>query len=629
MSQLPLPVSASRRPLILIALLLAWLLPGAAAVHAQFQYSSINARTDSGIDVQVTGYFSELPISGYAPLRIQITNRTKGPRKYNLTTRNSTAYGEQGMKLNYTDTFSVDAGEQRTFEVMAPLATMNDDEYVYNQLNITLTGQDIINPVGSQESQHRKIDTSKPLAPFVAISKRLSTNLLGKITAELKDVHGIEFVGGSFDPGTAPADWRAYAGVDTVFITSAEMEGMAPGAVAGLLDWVAQGGTLYMMLPPGSALPLGLLGSPEIQEDKATWRKGLGKIIRLTDGETDATARAIARTISGDFSTITTFSNIARKGYDQSWPLQKLVRSLSLNAPIILIFMLGFAVLVGPVNLFVFAKAKQRYRLFWTTPLISLGTSLLLFIVILLQDGTGGSGARTSTIFLLPGANKMVHFQEQLSRTGLLFGQNFTLPEGVYPAQLVSHNKRLAFQADDNFNQQTQDLKISGTSFSGDWFRSRERQAQLITAVSATRGKVDIFPPVTEGEAPTIQSSIGQRLEHFYYATPDHSAFWKAEKVDPGERITLKTTSKQEFEEFLAKTVRAGGRKSVDSFNARRRADEPFYIAEAERPSQEYMMETLPSVRWKDEHVYFISFLGSAPAAGGDGTAQPARDTDQ
>jgi hypothetical protein len=595
--------------LLAAALLLASLLPA----RAQYEFSSITAHPESGIEARVTGYFSELPISGYAPIRVQITNRTKGTRRYTFSSQNSSAYGDGGMRLNYTMPLAVESGEQRTFEVMAPLSTMNDDEYVYNQLRLTLSGQDITDPIGSQQSQHRKHNNADPLAPYVGLSKAIATNYKGPMTADLRDVHGVEFVGGDFDPAYAPADWRAYAGVDTVFITVAEMEAMAPGATAALLDWVAQGGKLYLLMPASAQFPLGLLGMPELKTGTNTLRKGLGYIGRVAEGETSATARAISRTISGDKGSITTFSTLARKGYDSTWSLQNLVRALSLNAPIILIFMLGFAILVGPVNLFVFAKAKQRYRLFWTTPLISLGTSLLLFIVILLQDGTGGSGARASTIFLIPGQNKMVHIQEQLSRTGLLFSQNFKLTEGVYPAQMLSHNKRLAFQNNTDFSDDLH-LRVEGNTLSGDWFRSRERQTQLLSAVSPTRGTVDVFPPVTEGDAPSIQSSIGLRLEKFYYTTGGDGV-WVADNVDPGERVTLKKSSKPEMAAFVTQTVEGGGMKSREGFKKRVRSDEPYFVAQAERPGEEYMLETLPSVRWKNEKLYFVSFLGKAEGA--------------
>ena len=76
--------------------------------------------------------------------------------------------------------------------------------------------------------------------------------------------------------------------------------------------------------------------------------------------------------------------------------------TISLNAPLLIGFILVFAVLVGPVNLFWLADASRRHRLFWSTPLISVAASLLLVGVIALQDGFGGSGERVMATLLVP-----------------------------------------------------------------------------------------------------------------------------------------------------------------------------------------------------------------------------------
>ena len=83
-----------------------------------------------------------------------------------------------------------------------------------------------------------------------------------------------------------------------------------------------------------------------------------------------------------------------------------------------------FGILVGPVNLFVLAKSGRRHRLFITTPLISLGASLLLILLIIFQDGFGGRGMRRVLMEVRPDAGQNAAFlhQEQIARTGILTG---------------------------------------------------------------------------------------------------------------------------------------------------------------------------------------------------------------
>jgi len=102
-----------------------------------------------------------------------------------------------------------------------------------------------------------------------------------------------------------------------------------------------------------------------------------------------------------------------------------LVGQVRLQSGLIFGFILIFALVVGPLNLFVFASGKNRPRLFWTTPLISLIGAGLLAALMIVQDGFGGTGARTTLAVLLPQDKKMAVIQEQVSRTGILLGQPF------------------------------------------------------------------------------------------------------------------------------------------------------------------------------------------------------------
>src|SRR5690606_21574539 len=80
--------------------------------------------------------------------------------------------------------------------------------------------------------------------------------------------------------------------------------------------------------------------------------------------------------------------------FSTSWPLQQSYGSQEFRYGLFIGVLVLFAIIVGPVNLFVFAKVGKRHRLFITTPIISLATSLLLVGLIILQDGFGGSGFR-------------------------------------------------------------------------------------------------------------------------------------------------------------------------------------------------------------------------------------------
>jgi hypothetical protein len=97
----------------------------------------------------------------------------------------------------------------------------------------------------------------------------------------------------------------------------------------------------------------------------------------------------------------------------------------------VLVFLVIFGVLVGPVNLFVLAPAGKRHKLFITTPLLSIGASIVMVGLILIQDGTGGTGRRFIAINLQPDEAAAYVTQEQISRTGVLFGTGFEMKQPV------------------------------------------------------------------------------------------------------------------------------------------------------------------------------------------------------
>lgn len=98
--------------------------------------------------------------------------------------------------------------------------------------------------------------------------------------------------------------------------------------------------------------------------------------------------------------------------------------------------MLVFAVLVGPVNLFVLAPARRRHRLFFATPLISLGAAGLLVLAVILSDGTGGKGERFVWMENVPEENVSYLQQYQYSRCEAMFSTGFEIPKAAFFAPM-------------------------------------------------------------------------------------------------------------------------------------------------------------------------------------------------
>ena len=123
-------------------------------------------------------------------------------------------------------------------------------------------------------------------------------------------------------------------------------------------------------------------------------------------------------------------------GYSTNWPLHEKLGTQDFGTLITALLLVAFAVLVGPVNFFVFAGQGRRHRLFFTTPLISLGMSALLILYIVMKDGFGGDGYRVVLREVDQQENNSHLIQEQICRTGMLFSGSFELDNDLTITQV-------------------------------------------------------------------------------------------------------------------------------------------------------------------------------------------------
>ncbi len=207
------------------------------------------------------------------------------------------------------------------------------------------------------------------------------------------------------------------------------------------------------------------------------------------------------------------------------WPMVRALGTIPINAPFLIGFIVVFAVLVGPVNLFWLADAKRRHRLFWTTPLISLAASLLLTVVIVLQDGFGGHGQRAMVTLLCPDRREAVVVQEQVTRTGVLASRRFTAAE-----DLVLTPLKVGRFFGKSFGQ-------SGRDYGGDWFASRSVQAQRAEAIVPSRAEVQLLnaDAASTGAPPVVVSSIPATLREIHYLDPPGHG-WRGDHLHTGEQ---------------------------------------------------------------------------------------------
>ena len=413
----------------------------------------------------------------------------------------------------------------------------------------------------------------------------------------------------AFDPAQSLGDWRIWSPFARVILPAEEFATLAPANRAALLGWVALGGVLYVA--PSSATT----GGAE--------HIGAGLVIRLRD----PIAPDERHDSEGLFSNGSIFGLTLAIPQDLPLPKDGLLSKISpakRAGDWLVYFFVGFAVLVAPVNLFAIAPARRRHWLFLTVPAISLVAVGVLVTAIYLQDGVGGEGARRALVVLLPGEHQAAVFQEQVSRTGLLFGTSFPLADDTICA---------AVEVEDSSNLPGRVLDFARNEgrASGDWFRGRARQAQHLRRLTPTRARVEQVGTAPDG-APIVQSSVGATLRDFSYLDAA-GVPWGVKVLPAGTRVTLRRLENSEaFTDhaatfalvtsahltnlaqaaFAAPTQAAAGRTAARAW----RGSPGRFLALAD-DSDLAPLPTLASIRWQDSAVLMTGLVENAGVAGG------------
>ena len=390
----------------------------------------------------------------------------------------------------------------------------------------------------------------------------------------------------AFDVSQSLADWRIWAPFSRVILRADEYATLPPQNRVALRNWVALGGWLYL--------------SPAVAAAYGQQPFGAGKIITLAqpiDDETDAAGLFEPSGLFGSTPAIPQSDELSM----QKVGLTDKISPAKRVGDWLVYFFIGFAVLVAPINLYGIAPVKRRHWLFFSVPAISAAAVAILVVAIYAQDGVGGEGARRSLVTLLPGDNQAAVFQDQLSRTGLLFGSEFPLSDDTICA---------VAPADDPNFQPSRRLEFSRTDAiaSGDWFRGRARQGQHLRRLVPTRARIEQVGRASNG-APIVQSSIGARLKDFFHVDAA-GVPWHAEIISPGTPVTLlPVNGAGEYERrarVFSGLASAHFRQVVESAVVLPRPGRFLALAD---DSELAPIQTLTTIDWKDSTVMFAGVV--------------------
>jgi len=552
-------------------------------------------------EIRITRVFDGNFPRGFEPYRVTIRNQLAKPLQFRIGFNFDASYSQDS---SYASDFRLlaDPNSETVHDLLVPVAPVaGAGSFYYNNgvisVNAAGLGTTHTSISGGRSRDH----------PSIGISESVAN---GNLTA-LKNIFDAAGGGGSysntefamtFDPAMLPSDWRGFSGLDALMISADEWRQLQPAAQQAVLEWVRFGGRLSLFTDENEKLEsLGL----------SAGKRSLGLIESRTWTGNSSPKTFDAQKIYDVFQKIEPRAKRVGTDYRSNWKLQKEFPDKAFNTALIVILLIAFGVIVGPVNLFVFAKAGKRHRLFVTTPLISVIASVLISVLILLSDGLGGSGIRLMFVDLQPSPDERKSYlvQEQFSRCGVLLNNAFKLSESAVPSPVELRNSRWNRGVAD-------DLNLAGQTFSGDWFLSRSEQGQVIEAVRPSRSRVELRQAAGEGTPPTLFSSVDFEMESLHYIDSD-GRFWKAEddRILAGESIELVKVERKVFTawwnentELFSSTLR---KKLRDLPNQEDQRSSLFALSSDPKIG---FIETLEDIRWKDDRA--VIFGKVLPAAG-------------
>lgn len=552
--------------------------------HAQEVLFRQVADTKTDTHVEVTALFSNPSLGGFHPVRVFIANNQRVPHRINLKFESSKVY-MTSISTTSNFSFSVDPGKSVTHDILVPLAAQNGYSSSYERFKVSLSGT-------MRSTEYERSSGFGTNQPNVLLSSTLHAANASALDSEVASrssssySRSSSYYGGTgafssrFTPTQLPDDWRAFSGFDSIMMTENDWSDIPPGARNAIISWMRLGGQIVIYTQ--NSKNANALGLP------ADTSFGEYQIKSISGDRLDPKPTLDLVYYKSNKNRVAAVTN----DFNSVWPLQKELGEKTFSSVLFILILIAFGIIVGPVNLFVFAKSGRRHRLFITTPIISLATSCLLIILIIFQDGFGGEGKRLVLMEVRPDENQNAAFvhQEQFSRTGVMTSPSFSIDTSALFVPVTIESSRWSRFTDQSETTGNYDLQPnSGKLFaSGSWFQSRSEQGQLVSAVVPTRGRIEYSKKTDH-----IVSNFEFPIKTLIFR--DKQQYYRAENLTKGKPVALEFITPPDAQIILEELNKKFTNRNRQFFEKVQEREGHFIAITEAAPG----IETHPSIDWQ------------------------------
>ncbi|HEX7809946.1 MAG TPA: hypothetical protein VF608_14515, partial [Thermoanaerobaculia bacterium] len=443
------------------------------------------AVTFGDIDITTRKEFGPPQLGFYFEQRFHIANRSRDSHAVRITLEGT---ANRGGEDRASRTFQI-PGKSETIVAVPVLVT---GYYTPSEAIIAIDGS-----VQSDRVQ---------LSQLSSWEQQSNPNVLVSRSVQHPNVTTVDIVRPDVAPSEWSSSWLQYDRFDAIIVTSADWNELPPPVQNAIHRWTFAGGTLVFSDPPD---PM-----PVVSVRSTDGRYGLGRIIVFPDGkvEVEQIKPSLQWRTRDDAVHVSAVNELPLLDEDRL-PVRGLFGVL-----------LIFAVVGGPVNLFLLAKKNRRLWIFGSIPLLAIATSFLLVGATIASEG-------------------WVRIERSLSITFLdeSLGQAATLGWSGYYAT-VSPRGAVRFAPDTELrttvgrgNRNADTTWDDGQRLFGSWVGTR---VPTYFVVRKSEQRRERLPLRVDGKGLAGVNGLGSHIEHVWAANMNGEIF-EAKNVEPGKAFTL------------------------------------------------------------------------------------------
>jgi hypothetical protein len=181
-------------------------------------------------------------------------------------------------------------------------------------------------------------------------------------------------------------NWLAYSPFEAIVLNAADMNSLSPAVLAAIGDYLSAGGNV--VLSGKTDLPAAWHPAQKKNlRDGVEFDVGFGRCFAfrsenpaMLDAKSVQTLRDAVRETARYWQTLPADSGAANAA-------MPVVENIKIPTRGIVVIMLAFIIVIGPVNIYLLNRRQRRTWMLWTIPAISFATTLIVFAYSLLREG--------------------------------------------------------------------------------------------------------------------------------------------------------------------------------------------------------------------------------------------------